>query len=73
MDAKDYDHEKLQKIRRMNFTQENVASKLGVSVKTISRAETGKVASFKLLSAITKECGVSVKDILRENCLQNAA
>lgn len=70
MDAKDYDHEKLQQIREKKFTQQEIADRLNKHVKTISRAECGRSASFKLLKAITDECGVPVAQVLRENCLQ---
>jgi transcriptional regulator with XRE-family HTH domain len=73
MDAKDYDHKKLKEIRERKFTQEELAKRLNKHVKTISRAETGNSASYKLLKAITAECGVPITTVLRENCLPATA
>ena len=67
MDGTLYDHKKLQEIRGRLFTQDELARKLGRNVKTISRAETGKHASFRLLSEIMTACGRSIKEIILEN------
>lgn len=71
MDSNDYDHEKLQKLRERRFTQVQLAKRLNIHEKTVSRAECGKHASFKLLKAITDELGISVADILREKSPEN--
>jgi transcriptional regulator with XRE-family HTH domain len=69
MDKRHYNHTELQKFREKLFTQEQLAKQLNKHVKTISRAETGKSASFKLLAEITSACGKSVKEIIYETPL----
>lgn len=69
MDKRHYDNSKLQEIRAKHFTQEQLAKRINKHVKTISRAETGASASFKLLSEIMSTCGRSVKEIIYENPL----
>lgn len=66
MDKRHYNHKELQKIRAAKFTQEELAGQLNKHVKTISRAETGKSASFKLLSEIANACDISVKKLIYE-------
>ena len=64
MTSNHYNHERLREIRMQRFTQEQIARLVGVNVKTISRVETGKSASFELLSRIMRECGRPVKEII---------
>ncbi len=67
MNASDYDNKKLQTIREKYFTQTELAARLEVAPETISRAERGVSASFQLLSAMTKECKSSIKEIILDN------
>jgi DNA-binding XRE family transcriptional regulator len=69
MDKRHYNHTKLQEIRAENFTQDELAKLINKHVKTISRAETGVSASFKLLSAMMSACKKSVKEIIYDEPL----
>lgn len=71
MNADDYDHRKLQKIRKEKFTQAEIAGRLECTTETISRAERGISASFQLLKEITSHCGISIKEIIRDNIALN--
>lgn len=51
--------------KEKKLTQEELAERLGVTNKTISRWETGKyMPDLSLLSELSKELGVTINDLL---------
>jgi len=59
--------ERLRKYRRMNnMTQQELAERLGVSDKSVSRWENGSYPDVPLLGKLAKELGVTVDDLLGE-------
>jgi transcriptional regulator with XRE-family HTH domain len=64
MNADHYNPELLAAARKKKITQKELAERLGVTEMTIHRAETGKNASYELLSDICREIGLDVKKIL---------
>lgn len=65
MNANHYNPKKLIEWREsLGKTQENIAEILGVDRNTISRAETGKVASFHLLAELCSFYKKSTHDLI---------
>lgn len=67
MNKQQYDFKKLKELRGKVFTQEQLAKKLNVHPKTISRAENGESASFDLLWQIATACNIPLKEIIKDN------
>ena len=59
-------HEKLQELRKQkNLTQEQLAEKLGVSNKTISKWETGKcMPDYSVVKSLCEELEVTVAELM---------
>jgi transcriptional regulator with XRE-family HTH domain len=64
MNGAHYKPELLAAVRKEKITQKELAERLGVTEMTIHRAETGKNASYELLSDICREIGLDIKTIL---------
>lgn len=75
MNSKDYDNEKLKQAREAaGLTQWQVAELLNVHELTVSRAECGTSAGYKLLKGMCEIYGISIKEILHDNAVfANAA
>ena len=57
---------------RKNYTQKQLADRLAVSDKTISKWETAKgLPDISLLEPLAKELGVSVTELLSGECITN--
>ena len=65
MNSKDYNHQKLVKWREESGkTQEKIAQILSIDRNTVSRAETGRIASFELLAALCRIYGKSLHELI---------
>ena len=57
---------------KKNYTQKQLADRLAVSDKTISKWETAKgLPDITLLEPLAKELGVSVAELLSGECITN--
>lgn len=66
MDAKDYKHEEVERLRRdAGLTQAQFADELEVVPMTVYRVEKGIAVSFELLQKIATRFNVAVPDLLR--------
>ena len=73
MNGKHYNPQKLVEWRdEFGKTQVKVAEIIGVERNTISRAETGKVASYELLATLCKIYGKSIHDLTYSNPVTTA-
>lgn len=68
MNGNHYNPKKLVEWREeFGKTQDKVAELIGVERNTISRAETGKVASYELLATLCRIYGKSTHDLIYSN------